>query len=143
MTDNPWVWIAGIAGTLLSSAGVVEIIRRVLDRRPKPERRATVEISLSKQTLEYAQQLEEDAAAARKTAADAWSIADVAQQKVVAVNLKMDETIERMGVMQHNFGRLLRWSLWVVSAIHERGMTVERLRSMVDSEPPPIDKPNG
>jgi hypothetical protein len=107
-------------------------VKAILRRRPRSAVHAESEVSLAKQAQAYAAQLEEDAGQARHAARAAWDQASQAQEKLVAINKKLDETVL-------NANRLARYTSWLVSQIMERGQTIDRLRLTVQNEPPPVE----
>lgn len=119
--DVPWLGIAAILSAVLGTGGLGFIVRAIAKRRPA---RVDTAVLLNAQTLKYATQLEEDAAAARQTARLAWEEAAAARQMAGEAHQRMEQVVSYLG--------------WILRTIHDPAMTMDRLRSMVGESGPPV-----
>lgn len=121
MDEVPWVGIATVLSALLGTGGAGLVVRAIARRRPA---RVETAVLLNAQTLRYAEQLEQDAAAARQTAREAWTEATAARQMAGEAHQRMEQVVSYLG--------------WIIRTIHDPSMTLERLRSMVGESGPPV-----
>lgn len=128
--NNTWLVLVGLVVSALSGAGGSEIIKAITRRRPKAMARAEVEVTLSKQAMEYAQGVEQDAVDARAAAGRCWAMVQEAQQRQIALNRKLDE-------VQYNVSLLSHYVNWLVDFILLPNTTMEEVRSAVISRKPP------
>lgn len=129
LTDNPWLYLAGLVVTLLTGVGLKDIVLGLMKRKPRQEIEVTNQIQM-------AQAAEIFAASARKSAQEAWSAVDQAQQKLVRANRRLDDAVWQL----EQAGRYLDG---LMAKIFERGATIDEVREYVRSSPPPAHTRNG
>lgn len=135
-TTNPWLYLVGLVFTFLSGIGLKDIIVGLVKRKPRQAVEVTNQIDLASAARNYAQELQEDAKQARESAQQAWRLVDEANQKLVRITGKLDDSTYKL----EQAGRYLDA---VMGKLFERGATIEAMREWVRSQPPPLPSRNG
>lgn len=136
VTENPWLYLAGLVVTLLTGVGLKDILLGLFKRKPRAAVQVTNQIDLAAAARQYAQEIEEDARQARKSAQDAWKLVDEGNRKLVRALNKLDDSTYKL----EQAGRYLDA---VMAKLFERGATIEGMREWVRSSPPPDLSRNG
>lgn len=129
-TNHPWLYIAGLIVSLLTGIGVKDIIIGLLGRKPKRVVEVANQIELAKQASEYAEKLEQDADASRKSAMEAWAAVDAAHQKLLRANRKLDDATWKLELA-------IRYLDGILAKIWDPESDIEAVRAWVRSQPPP------
>lgn len=135
-TNNPWLWLLGALFTFASGVGLKDIIVGLFRRKSRRTVEVTNQINLAAAVRQYAQEIEEDARQARASAQAAWALVDEANQKLVRITRKLDDST-------HKFEQAGRYLDAVMSKLFERGATIEGVREWVRSQPSPLASRNG
>ncbi|WP_435589817.1 hypothetical protein [Micromonospora aurantiaca (nom. illeg.)] len=120
---NTWVAIATVVGAIVGSAGVTKIIEAVLRRLRRRGTAVERVKTLTDSTLEWAEDLRAEAAAARREANAARS--EAAQARRELATLRAD-----IGYLETRVSQIVQL------IHHEPGMTLDRLRQLVPDRAP-------
>lgn len=134
-TDNPWLYIAGLFVTFLSGIGIKEILTGLLKRKPRQVVEVANQIDLAKQAQAYAEQLEQDAAASRASAQQAWEAVTEANRKLVRAYHRLDESTWK-------FEQAARYLDSIVAKVFDPSADIEMVREYIRSRPVPFDRAN-
>lgn len=132
-TDNPWLIFAGLIVTLLSAIGIKDIVLSLLKRKPRRAVEVTSQIELAKQAQAYAEQLEQDAAASRASAQQAWAAVTEANRKLVRAYQRLDESTWK-------FEQAARYLDSIVAKVFDPDSDIEMVRNYISSRPIPFDR---
>lgn len=134
--SNPWLYLAGLLVSLLTGIGLKDIVIAIFRRKPRRVVEVGNQIELAKQASEYAERLEADADASRKSAMNAWAEVDKAQQKLVRANRKLDDATWKLELAARYLDSIL-------AKIWEPGNDIEAVRTWIRKQPPPPHTRNG
>lgn len=142
-TTNPWLYLVGLIFTFLSGIGLKDIIVGLVKRKPRQAVEVTNQIDLAaaaraqvEAARQYSQEIEEDARQARQSAQQAWKLVDEANQKLVRVTGKLDDSTWKLEMAARYLDSIL-------AKIWEPTSDIEAVRSWVRSQPPPPHTRNG
>lgn len=134
-TSNPWLILIGLLFTGLSSIGIKEMVQSMLKRRPKKAVEVSNQIQLAAAIQRYAEKVEKDAEQYRASAAKAWAAVDEANQKLMRVTSKLDDSTWK-------FEQAARYLDSVIAKAFESGVSIEEFREYIKNRPVPFTRHN-
>lgn len=135
-TTSPWLYLAGLLVSLLTGIGLKDIVIAIFKRKPTRVVEVGNQIELAKQASAYAEKLESDADASRKSAMNAWAEVDKAQQKLVRANRRLDDATWKLEMAARYLDSIL-------AKIWEPENDIETVRAWIRRQPPPPHTRNG
>lgn len=135
------VALIAASGGILGGAGVTEVVKGIVGRKPKNVVVADNEVKLAQEAANqarasavYAQQMQESARMA-------WGQAAAAEARTQQVSReagdRQDELERRADSVQFRLDIVARYVTWLLDMIGESSMTIESLRDNVSKHRPP------